>query len=146
MAAKKKIKMTVYSLSLKAQLIHYFPVHVYQIGIQTVFTSASTVPGPAQDLNSHSICQRQALSVRLMRGRSEQQNNRYILVVRAAMSVLVVAMVVMVVRSGVVVFLIQGRGVGGAKALSLLLGLLQDPAVGQGTEPAQQFPIHLRDV
>lgn len=61
------------------------------------------------------------------------------------MSVLVVVLVVMVVRSGVVVFLVQGRGVGGAKALSLLLGLLQDPAVGQGTEPAQQFPIHLRD-
>lgn len=57
-------------------------------------------------------------------------------VVRTAVSV-------MVVRSGVVVFLIQGRGVGGAKALPLLLGLLQDTAVGQSAEPAQQFPIHL---
>lgn len=67
----------------------------------------------------------------------------YILVVRAAVSVLVV--VVVMVRSGVVVFLIQGRGVGGAKALSLFLCLLQDTAIGQGTKPAQQFPIHLED-
>jgi len=63
------------------------------------------------------------------------------LVVRTAVSVLVV--VVMMVRSGVVVFLVQGRGVGGAKPLPLLLGLLQDTAVGQSAEPAQQFPIHL---
>lgn len=59
----------------------------------------------------------------------------------AAVSVLVV--VVVMVRSGVVVFLVQGRGVGGAEALPLLLGLLQDAAVGQSTEPAQQFPVHL---
>lgn len=65
-----------------------------------------------------------------------------ILVVRAAVSVLV--MVVMMVRSGVVVFLIQRWGVGGAEALSLLLGLLQNTAVGQSAEPAQQLPINLR--
>lgn len=61
-------------------------------------------------------------------------------VMRAGVSVLVV---VMMVRSGVVVFLIQGWWVGGAEALPLLLGLLQDAAVGQSTEPAQQFPINL---
>lgn len=59
------------------------------------------------------------------------------------MSVLVVVVVMM--RSGVVVFLVQGRGVGGAEALSLFLCLLQDTAIGQGTEPTQQFPIHLED-
>lgn len=63
------------------------------------------------------------------------------LVMRTAVSVLMV--VVMMVRSGMVIFFIQRRGVGGAKALPLLLGLLQDTAVGQGTEPAQQFPVHL---
>lgn len=62
---------------------------------------------------------------------------------RAAVSVLLLVVVVMMVRSGVVVFLIQGGGVGGAKALPLLLGLLQDTAVRQGTEPAEQFPVHL---
>lgn len=61
--------------------------------------------------------------------------------VRTAVPVLVV--VVVVVRSGVVVFLVEGRGVGRAKALPLLLGLLQDTAVGQSAEPAQQLPIHL---
>jgi len=67
-----------------------------------------------------------------------------VLVMRAAVSVLLlVVVVVMMVRSGVVVFLIQGGGVGGAKALPLLLGLLQDTAVRQGTEPAEQFPVHL---
>lgn len=65
----------------------------------------------------------------------------YILVVRAAVSVLV--MVVMMVRSGVVVFLIQWWGVGGAKAFSLFLGLLENTAVGQSAEPAQQLPINL---
>lgn len=61
---------------------------------------------------------------------------------RAAVSVLVVVMVMMV-RSGVVVFLVQGWGVRGTEALPLLLGLLQDTPVGQSTEPAQQFPVHL---
>lgn len=64
-----------------------------------------------------------------------------ILVVRTAVSVLVV--VVMMVWSGVVVFLIQRGGVGGTEALPLLLSLLQDAAVGQRTEPTQQFSIHL---
>lgn len=61
-------------------------------------------------------------------------------VVRTAVSVV---MVVMMVRSGVVVFLVQGWGVGRAKALPLLLGLLQDAAVGESTQPAQQLSIHL---
>lgn len=64
-----------------------------------------------------------------------------ILVVRAAVSVLV--MMVMMVRSGVVVFLIQRWGVGGAKAFSLFLGLLENTAVGQSAKPAQQLPINL---
>lgn len=74
-----------------------------------------------------------------MRGRSDTTDD--ILVMRTAVSVLVV--VVMVMRSGVVVFLIQRRGVGRAEALPLLLGLLQDTAIGQRAEPTQQFPIHL---
>lgn len=78
---------------------------------------------------------------RSVRGRSDTTEN--ILVVRTAVSVLV--MVVVMMRSGVVVFLVQGGRVGGAEALPLLLGLLQDTAVGKGTEPAQQFPIHLQD-
>lgn len=65
-----------------------------------------------------------------------------ILVVGAAVSVLVVVMM-MVMRSGVVVFLIQGRGVGGAEALPLFFSLLQDAAVGQSAEPAQQLAVHL---
>lgn len=67
----------------------------------------------------------------------------HILVVGTAVSVLL--MVVVMVLSGVMIFLVQGWGVGGAKALSLLLGLLQDTAVGQSTEPAQELPIHLSD-
>lgn len=62
-------------------------------------------------------------------------------VVRTAVSVLV--MVVMMVRSGVMVFLVQGGGVGGAKAFPLFFSLLQDTAVGQSTKPAEQFTVHL---
>lgn len=61
-------------------------------------------------------------------------------VVGAAVSVLV--MVVMV-GSRVVVFLIQGRGVGRSKALPLLLSLLQYTSVRKSTQPAEQFPVHL---
>lgn len=73
---------------------------------------------------------------------SRGETTEDILVVRTAVSVLVVV-VVMMVRSGVVVFLIQGRWVGGAEAFPLLLCFLQDTAVGQSAEPAQQLPIHL---
>ena len=57
------------------------------------------------------------------------------------MSVLVVVVMVMVLP-GVVVLLVE-RGRVGAEALPLLLGLLQDPAVRQCAEPAQQLTVHL---
>lgn len=69
-------------------------------------------------------------------------------VMGAAVSVLVmlvgmvVVVVVMMMRSGVVIFLIEGR-IGWAKTFPLLLSLLQDTAVRQCTQPAEQLTIHL---
>ena len=56
----------------------------------------------------------------------------------------VVRVVLVVVGSGVVVLITEGGGgVGGAKALPLILGLLQHAAVRQSTQPAQQLTVHL---
>lgn len=63
-------------------------------------------------------------------------------VMGAAVSVMVVVVMVMM-RSGVVVFLIEGRRIGGAKTFPLLLRLLQDTAVRQRTQPAEQLTIDL---
>lgn len=57
--AAKKIKMAMSNLGLKSPPIHRFLSIVCSSNEQESLTSASTVPAPAQDSGSHSVCERQ---------------------------------------------------------------------------------------